>query len=157
MRMGLWEKFVSAVSVAVICGGLTYAYDREHLSRADLNPVFQQINRQYFNGELSGVRVEWQTMDNRLGEAEKLGEHDYRIWIDRRENTSLADVRDTLRHEACHVFVDWKESEEHGAMFQDCMKRFSGDLRPIALNYNFSNWSIALSTPPVPTWVTTIL
>jgi hypothetical protein len=35
----------------------------------------------------------WQTMDNSLGEAQKLGEHDYRIGIDRRENTSLADVR----------------------------------------------------------------
>ena len=66
--MKLWEKFIAAVSVAVICGGLTYAYDREHLSHADLNPVFQQINQQYFDGGLSGVRVEWQTMDNRLGE-----------------------------------------------------------------------------------------
>jgi len=31
-------------------------------------------------------------MDNRFGEAQKLGEYDYRIGIDRRENTSLADV-----------------------------------------------------------------
>ena len=53
------------------------------------------------HAKLSGVRVEWQMMDNRLGEAQKLGEHDYRIWIDRRENTSLSDVRDTLQHEAC--------------------------------------------------------
>jgi len=68
----------------------------------------------YFDGELSGVRVEWQTLDNRLGGAEKIGEHDYRIWIDRRENTSIADVRDTLQHEVCHVLVDWQEAEEHG-------------------------------------------
>jgi hypothetical protein len=93
--MRLWEKFASAVSVAVICGGLTYAYDREHLSHADLNPVLQQINQQYFDGGLSGVRVEWLRLDDKLGEAQKLGEHEYRIWIDRRENTSIADVRDT--------------------------------------------------------------
>ncbi|SRR5216683_300083 len=124
MKMRLWEKFVSLAALSVIVGGAAYAYNREHLSHADLNPVFQQINEQYFNGELSGVTVEWQTMDNRLGEAQKLGEHDYRIWIDRRENTSIADVRDTLQHEACHVFVDWREPEMHGAMFQECMKRF---------------------------------
>ena len=63
-------------------------------------------------------------MDNRLGEAQKLGERDYRIWIDRRENTSLADVRDTLQHEACHVFVDWKESEMHGLKIRECVARF---------------------------------
>ncbi len=124
MKMRLWEKLVSLAALSVIIGGATYAYNREHLSHADLNPVFQQINQQYFDGELSGVRVEWQTMDDRLGEAQKLGEHDYRIWIDRRENTSLADVRDTLQHEACHVFVDWKESEMHGSMFRECMSRF---------------------------------
>jgi len=124
MKMRLWEKFVSLAALSVIVGGAAYAYNREHLSHADLNPVFQQINEQYFNGELSGVTVEWQTMDNRLGEAQKLGEHDYRIWIDRRENTSIADVRDTLQHEACHVFVDWREPEMHGAMFQECIKLF---------------------------------
>ena len=122
--MRLWEKFVSLAALTVIIGGATYAYNREHLSHADLNPVFQQINRQYFDGGLSGVSVEWQKLDGKLGEAQKLGEHDYRIWVDRRENTSIADVRDTLQHEACHVFVDWQEAEEHVAMFRECMKRF---------------------------------
>ena len=122
--MRLWEKFVSLAALSVIIGGAAYAYNREQLAKTDLNSVFQQINQQHFDRELSGVRVEWRTMDNRLGEAEKLGEHDYRIWIDRRRNTSIAEVRVTLQHEACHVFVDWKESEEHGAMFRGCVKRF---------------------------------
>jgi hypothetical protein len=34
--------------------------------------------------------------------------------VDQNENTSLADVRETSEHEGCHVFVDWKEPEEHG-------------------------------------------
>ncbi len=57
-------------------------------------------------------------------EAQKIGEYDYRIWIDRRENTSIADVRDTLQREACRVSVDWKEQEAHGPMFQECMTQF---------------------------------
>jgi hypothetical protein len=63
-------------------------------------------------------RSQWRTMDD------ELSEHEFRIWIDRRENTSVADVRDTLQHEACHIQVDWKEPEEHGPAFQECMKRF---------------------------------
>jgi SprT-like family len=124
MKMRLWEKFVSLAALSVIVGGAACAYGRERLANADLNPVFDQINQQYFDGGLSGVRVEWQKLDGRLGEAQKLGEHDYRIWIDRRENTSIADVRNTLQHEACHVFVDWQELEEHGAMFRECVLRF---------------------------------
>ena len=122
--MRLWKKFVSLAALSVIVGGAAYAYGRERLANTDLNPVLDQINHEYFDGELHSVTVEWRTMDSRLGEAQKLGEHDYRIWIDRRENTSISDVRDTLEHEACHVFVDWQESEEHGAMFRDCMKKF---------------------------------
>ena len=122
--MRKWEQLVSGCAILVVCSRMAYAYNREHLSRTDLNPVFQEINREYFAGELHGVRVEWRTLDDNLGEAQKLGEHDYRIWIDRRENTSITKARDTLQHEACYVFVDWKEPEEHGPMFQACMKRF---------------------------------
>jgi len=39
-------------------------------------------------------------------------------------------VRDTLQHEACHVFVDWKEPEEHGPMFQEYMKRRKKNRKP---------------------------
>jgi hypothetical protein len=122
--MKRWERFVSLAALSVIVAGAAYAYQRERLANTDLNPEFQRINAQFFNGELSGVRVEWRTLDSDMGEAEKLEERDYRIWIDRRENTSLADVRDTLKHESCHVYVDWKEAEEHGAMFRECMARY---------------------------------
>jgi hypothetical protein len=122
--MRLFEKLVSAASLSVILGGLGYAYGRESLSRTDLNPVFQEINREYFDGELSGVTVEWATLDRDSGQARKLGEREFVILVDRRENTSVADVRGTLEHEACHVFVDWKEPEEHGPIFQRCIARF---------------------------------
>jgi hypothetical protein len=122
--MRRWEKLVSLVALSIIVGGATYAYNREHLSHTDLNPLFQGINQQYFNGELSGVTVEWSHLDQDSGEARRFGEHEFVILVDRRENTSITDVHRTLQHEACHVFVDWQEKEGHGAMFQVCMRRF---------------------------------
>jgi hypothetical protein len=56
-----------------------YAWNREHLSWMDLNPVFQEINQRYFDGQLSGVRVEWSYLDQESGEARKLGEREYEI------------------------------------------------------------------------------
>jgi hypothetical protein len=60
----------------------------------------------------------------RHGFGSQLPSYEYQILIDRRENTSIEDVRRTLEHESCHIFVDWKEQEEHGRMFQDCATRF---------------------------------
>jgi len=38
----------------------------------------------------------------------------------------------------CHVFVDWKESEEHGPMFRECMKRFTADFgAPSTISKNY--------------------
>ena len=70
------------------------------------------------------VCQEFAHMGQDSGHARKLGQHEYVILVDHRENTSLADVRRTLQHEACHIQVDLKESEEHGLAFQECMTRF---------------------------------
>lgn len=118
------EKLISLVSLAAICAGAAYAYNRESLRETNLNPVFQEINREYFAGELSGVRVAWDHLDQERGETRKFGEGDILILVDQGENTSLADVRETLQHEACHVLVDWQELDKHGPMFQACMERF---------------------------------
>src|ERR1700676_2403965 len=118
------EKLVSLICLAVICGGLAYARNRESLRETDLNQVFQGINREYFSGELSGVQVEWRSLDGKSGEARKFSDGEFLVLVDQTENTSSGEVRETLQHEACHVFVDWKESEEHGPMFQACMNRF---------------------------------
>ena len=52
-----------------------------------------------------------------VGQARKFSDGEFVILVDRRDNTSFAEVRRTLQNESCHVFVDWKESEMHGAMF----------------------------------------
>src|SRR5712664_547905 len=89
--MRLWEQLVSLAALSIIAGGAAFAYNREHLSRMDLNPAFQEINQQYFDGQLSGVRVEWSRLDQESGETRKFAEHEYEILIDRRENTSLVE------------------------------------------------------------------
>jgi hypothetical protein len=52
------------------------------------------------------------------------GHGEFLILVDGNENTSLADVRCTLQHEAVSRDVAWKEPEEHGPMFRECMKKF---------------------------------
>jgi hypothetical protein len=120
-----FEKLVSLVLVAVIWSGLAYAHNREVVRDTNLGQVFQEINREYFPGELSGVTVEWADLDQELGRVQKIRDGEFLILVDQHENTSSAEVRETLQHEACHVFVDWQEPEEHGPMFQDCMARFA--------------------------------
>src|SRR6266704_4475540 len=117
--MRTWEKLASLTSVSVIVGGAAYTYNREHLSRMDLNPLFQEINREYFAGDLCGVRVEWASLDQDSGQARKLGDGEFLILVDRNENTSLAEVRRTLAHESCHIYVNWQEQEEHGPAFRE--------------------------------------
>ena len=75
-------------------------------------------------GRLSGVTLEWSHLDQDSGQARKFSDGGYLVLVDRRDNTTFAEVRRTLQHESCHVFVDWKESEMHGPEFRACMKRF---------------------------------
>jgi hypothetical protein len=109
--------------ITVIFGGIVYAHNREVVRETNLNSVFQEINREHFGGELSGVQVEWNSLDQEYGETRE-SPTGLLIVVDRNENTSIAELRKTLQHEACHVFVDFQEPEEHGPMFQACMKRF---------------------------------
>ncbi|HJZ65069.1 MAG TPA: SprT-like domain-containing protein [Candidatus Acidoferrum sp.] len=112
----------------MIVGGAVYAYNRERLADTDLNPVFQEINRNYFDGALSGARVEWGHLDQEYGETRRFDDGKILILVDHNENTSLNDIRRTLQHESCHVFVGSREQEEHGPMFQACMKRYKPSL-----------------------------
>jgi hypothetical protein len=123
-EMRTLEKPVSLVLVVVICGGLAYAHNRESLRETNLNPVFQQINREAFGGELSGVTIEWSHLDQERGESRKLGEDEFLIRVDPNDVTTARELKGVLAHEACRIQVDWKEPEEHGPLFYECMKRF---------------------------------
>jgi len=123
--MKTWEKLVSLACVSVIIGGCVYAYQREQLADTDLNSMFQEINQKYFNAGLPGVRVEWGHLDQEYGETRRFDDGKILILVDHNENTSASEVRRTLRHEACHIFVGSREPEEHGPMFRACMERFN--------------------------------
>ncbi|HJZ64114.1 MAG TPA: SprT-like domain-containing protein [Candidatus Acidoferrum sp.] len=119
-----FEKLVSIAALSVIIGGAVYAYRREKLANTDLNSMFQEINQKYFSGGLPGVHVEWGYLDQEYGETRRFDDGKILILVDTNENTSASEVRRTLRHEACHIFVGSREPEEHGPMFQACMARF---------------------------------
>ncbi len=65
--MRLWEKLVSA-AIAVIVAGGNYAYERESL-RDSLDARFHQINKEYFDSQLSNVRVLWDYLPDDYGQS----------------------------------------------------------------------------------------
>jgi hypothetical protein len=87
--------------------------------RPDLNREFRKINHRYFADGLHGVRVEYGVLEYE-GETRKYSNGDFLILVD-----TEADVRRTLAHESCHIFLPWDdENGNHGGIFQDCMRRF---------------------------------
>jgi hypothetical protein len=53
----------------------------------------------------------WSHPDQDSGQARKFSDGEFLTLVDRRDNTSFAEVRRTLQHESCHVFVDWREKK----------------------------------------------
>jgi hypothetical protein len=50
---------ISAISLAVILGGTRYAYAREAVRHTNLHALYQEINRESFDGKLPDVEVYW--------------------------------------------------------------------------------------------------
>jgi hypothetical protein len=119
--MKLPEKIVSVLAVTVICGGLMYAYDREHVRGIDLNLVFDKINQQYFAGELPTPTIVWTHLDEEYGEIHIDSNGVVVILVDPNENTTMRTLEETLQHESCHLLV---RDTDHGEKFQRCMARF---------------------------------
>jgi hypothetical protein len=121
MKMRLWEKFVSLAALLIIVSGTTLAWNHEH-AESNLQRWYNRDNETFFNGKLPPVWIHFGdlTKEDADGETKHNDITGFEIIVD----GSSSNVRHTLRHESCHVFVDWKESEMHGAMFQECMKRF---------------------------------
>ena len=53
------QCLISAISLAVILAGARYAYSREAVRHTDLDTLYQQINRESFEGKLPKVDVTW--------------------------------------------------------------------------------------------------
>jgi predicted SprT family Zn-dependent metalloprotease len=87
---------------------------------------YASINRQYFEGQLPTVPVEWVFLTERYGETEH-GENGYfKINVDPPLNPDIDRLRETLEHESCHVYVisRYPSAEDHGVEWQTCMSRF---------------------------------
>ena len=126
-----WRILVSLLSLAIICFGVGYAVGRERLRDPDhLHALYQQTNKEFFNGRLPDADVELKAHDlsdqNAEGITYQEMENRFVIVLDPKWNTSEDEAVDTMRHEACHV-ATWEEQEPdpHGPKFQECMKRFT--------------------------------
>jgi SprT-like family len=128
----MFRGFQASVSVACLaavsmcCG---YAVSREKVHRKDPQTVYRQINRESFHGSLPDVPVTWAYLENRQGQTKNYGGRATEIELNLTLVTSDQDLKATLQHEACHVAVgpDVVKSlqDEHGQLWQKCMKRFN--------------------------------
>jgi hypothetical protein len=102
---------ISLLAISVIVFGARYGIMRERLRHADLHAFYRQTNSEFFGGKLQDARVEWGDLrgDDAEGETYQLTDDSFVIFLDRSQNTSESKVRDTLRHEACHV-ATWGET-----------------------------------------------
>jgi len=116
------EILISLSAIAVIIFGIRYAVMRERLRHADLHAWYQRDNSELFSGKLPDARVEWSDLsdDNDAGKTYQLTDDSFVILLDRKQNTSESEARDTLKHEACHV-ATWGEEPVHGPRWTACM------------------------------------
>ena len=115
------------VPLAVICFGVRYAVGRERLRDPNyLHALYQGTNKGFFGGQLPDVRVKSHDLSDEKakGVTYKETEDRFVIVLDPNWNTSEDEALDTMRHESCHVATWGQELDEHGPLFQECMKRF---------------------------------
>jgi predicted SprT family Zn-dependent metalloprotease len=122
------EKLVSIAALSVIVGGAVYAFERESLRNSDLHERYQRINREYFDAGLQDATVEWGSLTDATAKTYTYADGSARIVLDPQSNTSESDIRESLRHESCHVMthvaVEASGEDAHGPTWQKCMQRF---------------------------------
>jgi hypothetical protein len=129
----LWRITVSVLALAVIIGGLDYAYGREQLRNPEyLHSLYEQTNKTYFGGQLPEAVLQSGDLSEEDAEGitytvtDRQGETFF-ITLDPKYNTSTAEALDTIHHESCHV-ATWEQEGNgptpHGPLFEKCMERF---------------------------------
>lgn len=126
---------VSILAVATILFGVRYAVARERLRDPQyLHWIYADENKQHFGNALpdahlrSGDLADLDKEDTyTLGVTYTLDENYFVIVLAPKWNTTEAETRKTIQHEACHVATWEKEDDAHGPLFQDCMRRFQKD------------------------------
>lgn len=124
-----WRITVSLLCLAIIFFGVGYAIGRERLRDPNhIHALYQQTNKKYFDGQLRDVELKVHDLSDEKAEGITYQEsaEKFVIVLDPNWNTSEAEALDTVQHESCHVFT-WDvidPKDQHGPLFQDCMKRF---------------------------------
>jgi hypothetical protein len=132
----LTKKLFVILSAAAMACSASFAHDHDASRSQELQPIFEQINQQYFSGQLKNVEVRWADLksEEARGVTRFYDHGSFLIEVDRSTNAKSRDARIVLNHEACHVATHLKmeheSSEFHGAAFQNCMRRFATH-RPI--------------------------
>ena len=104
-----------------------YVCAREEL-RASIPTIYAEVNQKYFEGKLEDVSItvsDLRKLDDgnitvgvtNFGERTTIEIDLYRIEDER-------ELRETISHEACHVY-EGPDSGDHGVSFQACMLRFN--------------------------------
>lgn len=122
-----WRILVSLLSLAVICFGVRYAVGRERLRDPDhLHDLYQQINKEFYDGQLPDVELKAHSLSDEKADGITYREAEDRfvIVLDPYWNTSEDEALSVMKHESCHVATWGQEPEDHGPLFQECMKRF---------------------------------
>ena len=125
--MRRFDVSIGLLSVAVIFWGTGYAIGREKLRDPDhLHALYQQTNKEFFEGQLRDVEVKAYDLSEEKAEGitYQEAEDKFVIVLDPNWNTSEAEALSTVRHESCHLATWGQESDVHGPLFQECMKRF---------------------------------
>jgi hypothetical protein len=123
----MFRKLVSVACLAVIFFGCRYAYAREQVRYADPQKTFDETNRLYFNNQLPRTVAHSGYLTEMLGGTYQRYDGSFEIVIDLAANPDMAEYRDTVQHESCHVFVmsSSPDAEDHGDEFKTCMGRYT--------------------------------
>jgi len=113
----------------VILGGAGYAKSGVAARQMDLHVLYQQVNRDSFEGKLPDVPVHWGdlTKDDSYGITHFKNEVPYSMEVDRGSVQSESFALDVIRHESCHIATIHEANrlreDKHGATFAACMAK----------------------------------
>jgi len=119
----------------VLLRGTGKAAPREPLRQADLHSLYQEVNRESFDGKLPDLTVSWGDLskDNAYGITHFDKEVPYSMELDRRTVESESFALDVIRHESCHIVtiheVKRLKEDPHGATFAACMAKLQDNER----------------------------
>lgn len=120
---------VSLGCFGIILGGAGHAASREQIQPMDLHHLYQDVNRDSFDGQLPDVAVRWGDLskEDAYGITHFEKGTPYLMEVDRLSVRSESFAIDVIRHESCHIATNREvkrlKEDPHGATFAACMAK----------------------------------